>query len=118
MSEPDDERDPLEVLAAEFVERQRKGQCPSISEYAVKHPELAAEIEEFFPTIAALEELKSHKEEASGARASLGALKLERLGDFRILGEIGRGGRGSSTRPSRSRWAATWPSRCSPGNRC
>ena len=94
MSEPDEERDPLEVLAAEFIERQRSGEFPSVSEYAAKHPELAAEIEELFPAIAAVERLKAHKEEASGARVSLGAPRLERLGDFRILGEIGRGGMG------------------------
>jgi serine/threonine protein kinase len=55
---------------------------------------LAAEIPDLFPTIAALEQLKVHKEETSGMRVSLGVLKLERLGDFRILGEIGRGGMG------------------------
>ncbi len=94
MSEPDEERDPLEVLAAEFIARQRSGGFPSVSEYAAKYPELAAEIQELFPAIAAVERLKVHKEEASGARVSLGAPKLERLGDFRILGEIGRGGMG------------------------
>ena len=30
------------------------------------------------------------------------------LGDYRILREVGRGGWGSSTRRSRSRWAGTW----------
>lgn len=94
MSETDDQRDPLELLAAEFVERQRSGQRPSISEYTAKHPELAEEIEELFPTIAAMEQLKAHKAEASGARAPLAALTLDRLGDFRIVGEIGRGGMG------------------------
>ncbi len=94
MTQADPQRDPLEVLAAEFVQRQRGGQSPSISEYAAKHPELAAEIRDLFPAIAAIEQLKAHKAEAGGARVSLGALKLERLGDFRILGEIGRGGMG------------------------
>jgi serine/threonine protein kinase len=94
MAQGDPQRDPLEVLAAEFIERQRGGQSPSISEYVEKHPELAAEIEDLFPAIAAIEQLKVHKAQASGARVSLGAPKLERLGDFRILGEIGRGGMG------------------------
>jgi serine/threonine protein kinase len=94
MNQPDTERDPLEVLAAEFVERQRSGQSPTIAEYAEKHPELAAEIQDLFPAIAAIEQLKAHKAEAGGARVSLGAPKLERLGDFRILDEIGRGGMG------------------------
>ncbi len=94
MHETQDERDPLELLAAEFIDRQRNGQMPSVSEYAEKYPELADEIRELFPTIAAMERLKTHKEQTSGVRMALGALKLERLGDFRILGEIGRGGMG------------------------
>ena len=53
MSEPDDDRDPLEVLAAEFIERQRRGECPSIAEYVARYPDLAADIQELFPTIAA-----------------------------------------------------------------
>ena len=74
MTQGDAQRDPLEVLAAEFVQRQRNGQLPSISEYAAKHPELAADIEDLFPAIAAMEQLKAQKAEASGARVSLGAL--------------------------------------------
>ena len=84
----------MEVLAVEFMERQRRGESPSVAEYAVRHPELAADIEEVFLTIAVLEQLKAHKEQESGARVSLGGVRLERLGDFRILGEIGRGGMG------------------------
>ncbi|MHB1034628.1 MAG: protein kinase domain-containing protein [Pirellulales bacterium] len=94
MSEPSEDRDPLEVLAAEFMDRQRRGESPSIAEYTARHPELAAEIRDLFPAIAVVERLKSHREEASGARVSLGTPRLERLGDFRILGEIGRGGMG------------------------
>ena len=94
MSQADADRDPLEVLAAEFVQRQRSGQSPSIAEYAEKHPELAAEIQDLFPAIAAIEQLKAHKVETGGARVSLGGPKMERLGDFRILDEIGRGGMG------------------------
>jgi len=94
MSEADEERDPLEILAAEFMERQRRGELPSISEYAARRPDLAADIEDLFPTIAVMEQVKAHKEQGSGAKASLGGVRLERLGDFRILGEIGRGGMG------------------------
>ena len=94
MSEQVEDRDPLEILAAEFVERLRSGQSPPISDYVASHPDLAAEIQELFPTIAAMERLKVHKEQSSGSHVSLGAVRLERLGDFRILGEIGRGGMG------------------------
>ena len=72
MSEADADRDPLEVLAAEFIERQRRGESPSVAEYAARHPDLAAEIEELFPTIAAMERLKVHKQQGSGARVLAG----------------------------------------------
>jgi serine/threonine protein kinase len=94
MSAAPEDRDPLEVLADDFMARQRRGERPSISEYVARRPDLAADIEELFPTIAVMERLKVHKEQGSGARASLGGVRLERLGDFRILGEIGRGGMG------------------------
>jgi eukaryotic-like serine/threonine-protein kinase len=93
MFEAEKETDPLEALAAEFTERQRRGESPSIAEYSARYPELAAEIEEVFPTIAVMEQLKAHKEH-SRSRVSLGGIQLDRLGDFRILGEIGRGGMG------------------------
>jgi len=89
-----EDRDPLEVLAAEFIDRQRRGEHPAISEYTARHPELAAEIEDLFPTIVAVEQLKAHRVGTSSGQASLGGVRLERLGDFRILGEIGRGGMG------------------------
>jgi serine/threonine protein kinase len=90
----DHERDPLEVLAADFIDRQRRGEHPAISEYTARHPELAAEIEDLFPTIVAVEQLKAHRVGTSSGKVSLGGARLERLGDFRILGEIGRGGMG------------------------
>jgi len=88
------ERDPLEMLAAEFMERLRQGQRPSVEEYAAQRPELAAEIRELFPTIAVTERLKARQEQTSGGRATLGAAQLSRLEDFRIIREIGRGGMG------------------------
>ncbi len=95
MASPDpSERDPLEMLAAEFMERLRQGQRPSVEEYAAQHPELAEEIRELFPTIAMTERIKARQEQTSGGRATLGAAQLSRLGDFRIIREIGRGGMG------------------------
>ncbi len=89
-----DDRDPVEVLAAEFLEQQRRGQNPTIAEFVASHPELALEIRELFPAIIAMERLKAHCEVPQVSRASLGATKLERLGEFRLLSEIGRGGMG------------------------
>jgi len=94
MSEGDTQRDPLEELAAEFVERQRTGQGPTIAEYAERYPDLADEIRDLFPTIIAMEKLKARSERSADGLATLGPVTLERLGDFHIIREIGRGGMG------------------------
>ena len=91
LSVDDTDRDPFEELASEFSDRHRRGEMPSVEEYAEKYPELADEIRELFPTIAAMEQLKERKAPAKPAQ---GGLEIEQLGDFRILGEIGRGGMG------------------------
>ena len=94
MADPDTELEELETLADEFTERLRRGENPPVTEYVEKYPALAEEIRELFPTIAAMERLKVHKEHAGTGKASLGAAQLDRLGDFRIIREIGRGGMG------------------------
>lgn len=94
MSDRNEERDPLELLAAEYMERLRLGQHPEIEDYAARHPPLAADIRDLFPTIAATERLKARQAQSSGGRATLGPAQPEQLGDFRIIREIGRGGMG------------------------
>jgi len=88
------ERDPVEVLADEFMARQRQGECPTIEEYTARYPEWAEEIRVLFPTIAALEKLKVRQQRTPDGRVSLAGYRLERLGDFRVIREIGRGGMG------------------------
>ena len=87
-----DDRDPVEALAEEFLDRQRDGEFPSIDEYAKRHPELAEEIRELFPMIAQMEQLKQNR--SSDGRVSMAGTQLTELGDFRIIGEVGRGGMG------------------------
>lgn len=86
--------DELDVLAEDFLARQRRGESPSVEQYAASHPDLAEEIRDLFPAMAAMERLKARGERTSDGSASLGPVKLERLGDFRIIREIGRGGMG------------------------
>lgn len=94
MSNPNTARDPLEMLAAEYMERLRQGARPDIEEYATRYPALAQDIRDLFPTIAATERLKARQARSSGGRATLGPSQPERLGDFRLIREIGRGGMG------------------------
>jgi len=88
------ERDPVEALAAEFLERFRQGEKPTVEEYTQRYPELAAEIRELFPTIAAVEGWKLEKQSSRPRSAFPELARPEYLGDFRIIREIGRGGMG------------------------
>jgi WD40 repeat protein len=87
-------------LAEEFLERYRRGQRPSLKEYADRHPELAGEIREVFPAMAMMENIAIHDDSLTspedGQQAGPGPrTKIpEQLGDFRIIREIGHGGMG------------------------
>jgi serine/threonine protein kinase/tetratricopeptide (TPR) repeat protein len=94
MMSTDAQRDQVEELAAEFADRLRLGECPSVEEYAARCPERADEIRELFPAIVMMERAKAQKRRASDGKASLGGGRPERLGDYRIVREIGRGGMG------------------------
>src|SRR5687767_12942981 len=78
-------------LAEDFVARCRRGERPSIAEYAERHPDLAAEIREVFPAMAVLENIAL---EAPSAAEPAGEPAPDQLGDYRILRELGRGGMG------------------------
>ncbi|MBN1442165.1 MAG: serine/threonine protein kinase, partial [Planctomycetes bacterium] len=88
------QRDGFEVLAEEFTERLRRGEGPTVEEYAARRPELAGRIRDLFPAILTMERSKMREAAAGGERISLGASRPDRLGDFRIVREIGRGGMG------------------------
>ena len=94
-SSPD--RDPVEELAEEFLRRRRQGEAVSIGEYSESHPHLAERIRELFPALLLMEELKPpsvHSHASNPLTPSRGGGTIQRLGDFHILREIGRGGMG------------------------
>jgi hypothetical protein len=98
MSDPSSEQNPLNALAEEFVERHHRGERPPLSEYTARHPALADEIRELFPALVLIEDIRPEPGEATGpfhaGRTAAESAKLERLGDYRILREVGRGGMG------------------------
>src|SRR5947208_2473615 len=97
MSHSESERNPVEALAAEFLERYRAGERPSLTEYTTKNPDWAKQIQSLFPALVMMEEIGVRESQPDGtappARGSNGR-KLERLGDYRIVREVGRGGMG------------------------
>jgi eukaryotic-like serine/threonine-protein kinase len=88
------ERDPLELLATEFVAGLRQGAEPAIESLVEAHPELAAEIQDLFPLLTAMEGWKTYRETTSYEHRSLETLSGGEFGDFRVIREIGRGGMG------------------------
>jgi serine/threonine protein kinase/WD40 repeat protein/Flp pilus assembly protein TadD len=98
MPETSSDRNPLDELAEEFVARYRRGERPALSEYTDKHPSLAGEIRELFPALLMMEDIRPRHDDATVAEPGTSLLaeskNLERLGDYRILREAGRGGMG------------------------
>src|SRR5262249_41631698 len=98
MSEPNSSSGRLDELAEEFVQRHQRGERPSIDEYAQRYQELADEIRDLFSLLVLMQDVQPQPDVATGpfeddrSRVRVGA--LERLGDYRILREVGRGGMG------------------------
>jgi serine/threonine protein kinase len=81
----------LNALAEDFLARYRRGERPTVDEYAARHAELAGAIRELFPTLVLMEELAPPVREPAG----LAGTNLPRqLGEYRLVREIGRGGMG------------------------
>jgi len=95
-SDPTADRDSLEQLVDEFAARCRRGEQPSVVEYTERYPEYTRQIEQLFPAVAMMERLRA--EEASHREAAVrhghSFVAPDRIGDFDIRREIGRGGMG------------------------
>jgi serine/threonine protein kinase len=98
MKTSSDERNPVELLAEEFLDRKRRGEQPTLREYLERHTDLTQEIRDLFPALLMMEDLGESSGGTTGSLAANNsaamAIELQRLGDYRILREIGRGGMG------------------------
>ncbi len=87
----------VDEITEEFLARLRQGENPSVVEYTRMFPYCADELEDLLPALAAMEQLgrkeKADRQMARLAGAAEGTIE-ERLGDYRIIREIGRGGMG------------------------
>ena len=84
----------IEVLASEYADNARQGKTPSIESYIERYPDMATEIRELLPMVAALEQWKSDRENEVLRNQLPDQFKLKQLGDCRLVREIGRGGMG------------------------
>jgi serine/threonine protein kinase len=91
------DQDTVDRLAEEFVARHRRGEQPDLAEYTQRFPQHADQIRDLFPALVLIEQMKPGAGDPTGtytAAAAPQSRRLERLGDYRILREVGRGGMG------------------------
>src|SRR6516164_9860820 len=88
----------LEAVLADYLRAVEEDRAPDRMELLVRHPDLASELAAFFAGQERFERLAAPLREAvSAVQVSSADPKLAeggRLGDFRLLREIGRGGMG------------------------
>jgi tetratricopeptide (TPR) repeat protein len=89
----DTECDPFDHVAEEFTARCRRGESPSVVEYVERYPQHERRIRELLPSVAMMERLK-RRVRTSESSDNLHEPRLERLGEYRIVRELGRGGMG------------------------
>ena len=58
MIQPNEDRDPVEVLAEEFLQRRRQGESISTDDYARQYPQWSRRIRDLFPMLLMVEDAK------------------------------------------------------------
>jgi serine/threonine protein kinase len=90
----DDDSDVVDQVAEEFADRCRRGEAPSIDEYVRRYPEHSGRIRELLPSVAMMERLKRQVRASAEGAAEPAEPVPERLGEYQIVRELGRGGMG------------------------
>jgi hypothetical protein len=98
MADSYSDRDPVEELVEKYQERLRRGENPALSEYMAAYPEHAEAIRGLFPALVKIERLRPGADEAEERNHLIdpdSGRRIEQVGDFGIIREVGRGGMGA-----------------------
>jgi serine/threonine protein kinase len=87
-------RHPWERLASQYLDGLRDGDGPAIDDLTAKATGDAGELRELLELANALEGLKTRREWATIRRSMPDSFRFQKLGDCRIIRELGRGGMG------------------------
>src|SRR5215207_5738748 len=82
---PSSDESLMAAVTDEFLDRQARGEAPGVEEYAERYPQIAGFIRQMLPTLGILR---------AGDDPPVATDEPRRLGDFRLVREVGRGGMG------------------------
>lgn len=85
------DRDPLDLLSEEFVDRRRQGESLTVEAFAAEHPDHAEQIRAVFPALLIMNDAKPVADDTGPTD---GRLTRKRIGDYRLIRVIGQGGMG------------------------
>ena len=88
------ERNPVEAIASDYAESVRGGKRLSVDSVANANPQHESELRDLLPLIEKLEQARQTHIQRPAGLATLGVSRPERLGDFQLVRQIGRGGMG------------------------
>ena len=70
MGTSESDREPVERLAEEFLERHRRGEKPDLAEYTTKYPQWADAILDLFPALLMMEQMRPVSENLTASRTA------------------------------------------------
>ena len=89
----DDREEQLDLIIAEFLQAEERGETVDVDELVSAHPEFASDLQEFFDDLGQMDVMPSPLGVPSVTRKPILG-KLRYFGDYELLEEIARGGMG------------------------